>query len=61
MGKTGYFDPGFDQAFGDVMGGGLTIDRGIGRQNDFGYGLIAGAIDQLIDLQVIGANAIKWR
>ncbi len=45
----------------DVMRGGLALDGGVDRQNDFAHAACGDAGDQLIDAEIVRADAIERR
>ena len=49
---------GLRQQVGDVMRGGLAIDGGIQRQNDLGHLRRVGARHQLVDGEILRADAV---
>ena len=61
MREAGYIDAFVVQAVGDVVRGGLTVDRGAGRQDHFGRAAFGDAGDQGRDIQLIRADAIQCR
>src|SRR6266481_3035770 len=61
VGEPRHLDIRLLQEVGDVMRGGLAINRCIERQNDFGHLLFMRALDQRINSEVLRADAIERR
>ena len=62
MSKTGDPDLHTLELVGDVMGGCLPFYRRVYRDDDLADFIVAAGdpVDQGLDVQIIGANAIQW-